>query len=96
MVRGNKSRATIECNMCPNAGSGEDPLMSDEPQDLEEVQRKLDEIQNRKRGDIRWHISRHTAERAIEAIHAIELDHERTMHPSGGKPRRRKRKKRLL
>jgi hypothetical protein len=69
--------------------------MSDEPQDLEAVQRKLDEIQNRKRGDIRWHISRHTAERAIEAIQAIELDQQSPV-PSGGKSRRRKRKKRLL
>ena len=67
--------------------------MTDEPQDLEEVQRKLDEIQRRKRGRIRWQMSRHTAERAIVAIEATAPEPP----PHGkGKPRRRKRRKRLL
>jgi hypothetical protein len=69
--------------------------MTDEPEDLEEVQRRLDEIQRRKRGGIRWQMSRHTAELAIEAITATPLE---TRHPptAKGKQRRRKRRKRLL
>ena len=70
--------------------------MSDDPRDLEEVQRQLDEIQSRKRAGIRWQISRHTAERAIEAIEAVELGQPPMARSSGGKSRRRKRKKRLL
>ena len=67
--------------------------MTDEPQDLEEVQRRLEEIQRRKRGGIRWQMSRHTAELAIEAIEAAAPEPP----PHGnGKPRRRKRRKRLL
>jgi len=67
--------------------------MNDEPQDLEEVQRRLDEIQRRKRSGIRWQMSRHTAELAIEAIEAAAPEPP----PHGnGKPRRRKRRKRLL
>jgi len=68
--------------------------MPDEPQDLEEVQRKLDEIQRRKRGGIRWQMSRHTAELAIEAIQAAAP--EPPPHHGSGKQRRRKRRKRLL
>jgi hypothetical protein len=65
--------------------------MSDQSEDLAEVQRRLKEIQNRKRNRIRWNMSTHTAEVAIEAIVS-----------AGGKPRpsakrrRRKRHKRLL
>jgi hypothetical protein len=70
--------------------------MTDEPQDLEEVQRRLDEIQRRKRGGIRWQMSRHTAELAIEAIEATAPDQHRSQPPGRGKPRRRKRTKRLL
>ena len=67
--------------------------MTDEPQDLEEVQRRLEEIQRRKRGGIRWQMSRHTAELAIEAFEAATP----APPPHGnGKPRRRKRRKRLL
>ena len=62
------------------------------PDDLEEVQRRVAEIQQRKRGRIRWSIGRHTAEMAIDALHA-----ERTVASKrNGKQRRRKRQKRLL
>ncbi|MGH7635275.1 MAG: hypothetical protein ACRENC_16180 [Gemmatimonadaceae bacterium] len=67
--------------------------MSDEPEDLAEVQRQLEEIQRRKRGDARWSMSRHTAERAIEAIAPRDAELERR---GDGKRRRRKRHKRLL
>ena len=67
--------------------------MTDDPRDLEEVQRRLEEIQRRKRGGIRWQMSRHTAELAIEAIEAAAPGP--TTHGKG-KPRRRKRTKRLL
>jgi len=70
--------------------------MIDEPQDLEEVQRRLDEIQRRKREGIRWKMSRHTAERAIVAIEAAAPSEERSPPPGKGKQRRRKRRKRLL
>jgi hypothetical protein len=70
--------------------------MTDEPQDLEEVQRRLDEIQRRKRGGIRWKMSRNTAERAIEAIEAAAPSQVRSPLPGKGKQRRRKRRKRLL
>jgi hypothetical protein len=64
--------------------------MTGEPDNLEEVQRRLSEIQSRKRGRIRWSISRHTAEMAIDAIVPPKV-------PSrSGKSRRRKRRKRLL
>ena len=68
--------------------------MSDTPKDLEEVQRRLDEIQSRKRGETRWTISRHTAEMAMEAIAEPRL--APAAAKSGGKSRRRKRRKRLL
>jgi hypothetical protein len=64
--------------------------MADEPDNLEEVQRRLAEIQTRKRGRIRWNVSRHTAEIAIEAMT------EPRQKGKAGKSRRRKRKKRLL
>ena len=70
--------------------------MTEEPQDLEEVQRRLDEIQRRKRGAMRWQMSRHTAELAIEAIQAAAPDQDRSPPPGKGKQRRRKRRKRLL
>ena len=65
--------------------------MSDSPEDLEEVQRRLQEIQSRKRGRIRWNVGRHTAELAIGA-----LDRPQKSSAPSGKPRRRKRRKRLL
>jgi hypothetical protein len=64
--------------------------MSDRADDLDEVRQRVEEIQRRKRGRIRWHIGRHTAELAIEAI-------ERPAKSArNGKSRRRQRKKRLL
>lgn len=77
-------------NMRANPGDGEDGSMSDGPDNLDEVQKRLSEIQSRKRGRIRWSISRHTAEMAIGAIA------EPKPPARSGKPRRRKRKKRLL
>ena len=68
--------------------------MTDEPPGLDQVQRRLQEIQARKRGGIRWNISRHTAEMAIGALGPLESP-VRTP-PQSGKSRRRKRKKRLL
>jgi hypothetical protein len=79
--------------MRSNARLGEDISMVDEPKDLNEVQRRLSEIQRRKRGGIRWNVSRHTAEMAIGAL-APEILPEPT--PRSGKQRRRKRAKRLL
>lgn len=65
--------------------------MVDDPQDLAEVQRRLKEIQRRKRPRIRWSITRHTAELAIGALGPA---HEKPRR--SGKPRRRQRRKRLL
>ena len=67
--------------------------MSDQPSDVEEVQRRLGEIQRRKRNDVRWTISRHTAELAMEAIVPAR---EAEPAKSKGKSRRRKRRKRML
>ena len=69
--------------------------MTDEPDDLAEVERRVQEIQRRKRGRIRWTISRRTAEMAIEAIEATGR-RGAAQRPAGGKQRRRKRHKRLL
>ena len=70
--------------------------MTDDPRDLEEVRRRLEEIQRRKRGGIRWQMSRHTAERAIVAIEANAPSEHRSPPRGKGKQRRRKRTKRLL
>ena len=84
-------RLSDDVNMRANALLGEDTSMSEPSGDLAEVQRRLKEIQARKRSRIRWNMSTHTAEIAIEAI-----------APPGSKPprtakqRRRKRHKRLL
>ena len=64
--------------------------MSEESGDLDEVRRRVEEIQRRKRGRIQWRIGRHTAELAIEAIEPPRKS------PRRGKSRRRKRTKRLL
>jgi len=64
--------------------------MSESPDDLDEVRRRVEEIQRRKRNRIQWRIGKHTAELAIEAIE------ERAKPLRRGKSRRRKRKKRLL
>jgi hypothetical protein len=73
--------------------------MTEHPQDLEEVQRRLDEIQSRKRGNIRWKMSRHTAELAIEAIAGPQPNESNASYAGSAgtsKRRRRKRRKRLL
>jgi hypothetical protein len=65
--------------------------MSEDPADIEEVRRRLQELQRRNRGKIRWQIGRHTAEMAIDA-----LEGPRESWRPHGKQRRRKRWKRLL
>jgi hypothetical protein len=60
-------------------------------QDAAEVQRRLAELATRKRGRVRWRMSKHTAELAIRAL--AEPPARRGGH---GKQRRRKRHKRLL
>jgi hypothetical protein len=74
-----------------------DASMTDEQPDVEDVRRRLEEIQSRKRGGIRWDISQHTAELAIGAIEAIEAVRAGPRQTRrSGKSRRRKRNKRLL
>jgi hypothetical protein len=68
--------------------------MTDEPLGLDQVQRRLQEIHARKRGGMRWNISKHTAEMAIGALGPESVPARTTPH--SGKQRRRKRKKRLL
>jgi hypothetical protein len=65
--------------------------MTDKPDDLEEVQRRLQDIQRSKRGRIRWKIGKHTAEMAIDAIERPPRSERKN-----GKSRRRQRRKRLL
>jgi hypothetical protein len=65
--------------------------MANEPDDIEEVEERLKEIQREKRGQIRWTASRHTAELALVAV----VGEPKSKMPSP-KGRRRKRKKRLL
>jgi len=60
--------------------------------DLAAVQERIAELQRRKRQTVRWHMSRDTAERAIAAIAVASW----RPAPGRGKPRRRKRHKRLL
>jgi hypothetical protein len=83
MCRTDESRETLDAKS-----------MSDATKDLDEVQKRLGEIQSRKRGETRWTISRHTAEMAMEAI--AEPRPEPSVAKSSGKSRRRKRRKRLL
>ena len=65
--------------------------MSEEPAELAAVKQRLDEIQRRKRGRIRWSISTHTAELALGAL----AERPPRSGPTA-KGRRRKRHKRLL
>ena len=58
--------------------------------ELDEVEARLRQIQAAKRSRIRWNVSRHTAELAIEAIEP------RAPHRRSGKSRLRKHHKRLL
>lgn len=81
-------------NMRPNAWMGEVLRMSDAQDDEAEVQRRLEEIQHRRRHRIRWGMTPHTAELALTAVAALT---EATEQPRRcGKRRRRKRHKRLL
>ena len=77
--------------MLANDGVGEETPMNEDDADLEAVEHRLREIRNRKRGRVRWNVSRHTAEMAIDAILPREKPPRRN-----GKQRRRKRTKRLL
>ena len=61
--------------------------------DLDLVAKRLRDIQRGKRGDVRWGMSRHTAERALEAI---RLEEPKPPYHRSAKARRRKRSKRLL
>jgi hypothetical protein len=71
---------------------GEGVREAADPADLPAVSERLNELQRRKRGTVRWHMSRDTAERAIAAITGAPRP-----RPAGaGKSRRRKRHKRLL
>ena len=77
--------------MVANDGVGEETPMNEADDDLEAVQRQLREIRNRRRSRVRWNVSKHTAEMAIDAILPREKPARRN-----GKQRRRKRTKRLL
>jgi hypothetical protein len=84
-------RLSDDVNMRGNVWLGEDTTMDESSGDLAEVQRRLKEIQSRKRNRIRWNMSTRTAEIAIEAITPRETKSQGT-----AKRRRRKRHKRLL
>ncbi len=64
--------------------------MANERPELDEVAARLRQIQAAKRNRIRWNVSRHTAEIALDAIEP------RAPHRRSAKSRRRKRHKRLL
>ena len=72
---------------------GDDDVRGQEAPNLDQVARRLRDIQRGKRGHVRWGMSRHTAERAIEAI---RLEAEKPPYSRSAKARRRKRSKRLL
>jgi hypothetical protein len=68
--------------------------MANGEHEMEDVGRRLKEIQASHGGRIHWHVSKHTAELAIEAL---EPRAKHATKPQGsGKRRRRKRHKRLL
>jgi hypothetical protein len=58
--------------------------------EMQAMQGRIADIQERRRGRIRWHITKHTAELAIAAL-AGRAEYRRS-----GKCRRRKKRKRLL
>ena len=64
-----------------------------ETRDMDLVAKRVHEIQRGKRGHVRWGMSRHTAERALEAI---RLEDPKAPYRQSSKARRRKRSKRLL
>lgn len=61
--------------------------------DFDLVAKRVRDIQRGKRSDVRWGMSRQTAERAIEAI---RLEEAKSPYHRSAKSRRRKRSKRLL
>jgi hypothetical protein len=63
-----------------------------DPPELPAVAERLNELQQRKRETVRWHMSRDTAERAIAAIAGVP----RSKRSGPGKSRRRRRHKKLL
>ena len=63
-------------------------------QSLNDVKKRVEQIQRQHRGKIRWRITKHTAEIAIRAIESA--DAQAANAPRSGKSRRRKRHKRLL
>lgn len=67
--------------------------MGEHGAELDEVRTRLEQIKRRHRGGIRWHITEHTAELAIAALHRAASDAKRRR---GGKVKRRKPGKRLL
>jgi hypothetical protein len=79
--------------MRPNISDGEDAPVN-ESDDIDAVRRRLEEIQQHKRGRVRWSVSRHTAELALVALD--EPGPTREPPAKSGKTRRRKRRKRLL
>ena len=79
--------------MRANMSDGEDVRVS-ESDNIDEVRRRLEEIQQHKRGRVRWSVSRHTAELALVALD--ERRPAREAPAKSGKSRRRKRRKRLL
>jgi hypothetical protein len=78
-------------NMRVWEGNGEDEIVS-EPGDIEEVEKRLRDIRREKRGHVRWTVSRHTAELALDAV----IGEERGARRPSSKGRRRKKRKRLL
>jgi hypothetical protein len=58
----------------------------------DEIKARLEAIRNEKRGRMRWRLSHHTAEIAIQAI----AGHVTISYRPGSKSRRRKKHKRLL
>jgi hypothetical protein len=66
--------------------------MTRKPGTTEEIKARLDQIRLEKRSRIRWRLSHHTAELAIQAIEG----HVTFSYRPGSKSRRRKRHKRLL
>jgi hypothetical protein len=65
--------------------------MAKEPEEIEEIEERVREIQRAKRERIRWTASRHTAELALDAVVG-----ERKAKGPSPKGRRRKKRKRLL
>lgn len=58
--------------------------------EMQAMKGRIEDIQQRRRGRIRWQITKHTAELAIAALR------DRTPYRPSGKCRRRKPAKRLL